>query len=192
MPPTSGIALVDVEGHALRAQRPRHDEAGGTRADDAIAARVIDLRRETLAQRPKLAARQRRIFRGLRVLHPARIEERADHNRDQNERQRIDDRVVRAGQRAVVGDDADQAQREPDPADRGQDARRQHVRPLRLPEEADDREGADELHRDDADGAETDRPRSDAEIGRDPREPEADHDQRLDRRHKEAAAVGDR
>ena len=74
----------------------------------------------------------------------------------------------------------------PDPADRGQNAGGEHVRPLRLPEEADDREGADELHRDNADGAETDRPRSDAEIGRDPREPKADHDQRLDRRHEEA------
>ena len=104
-----GIALVDVEGNALRPQRPRHDEAGGPRAHDAIAARVIDLRRETLPQRTKLAARQHRIFRGLRALHPARIEERADHNRNENERQRIDDRVVRAGQRAVVGDNADEA-----------------------------------------------------------------------------------
>ena len=180
------IALVDVEGHAFRPQRPRHDETRGPCPDNTIAAPVVDLRGETLPQRPKLAARQHRIFRGLRALHPARIEERADHNRNENERQRIDDRVVRAGQRAVIGDDADQAEREPDPADRGQNAGGQHVRPLRLPEEADDREGADELHRDDADGAETYRPRSDTEIGRDPREPKADYDQRLDRRHEEA------
>ena len=103
------VALIDVEGHAFCAQRARHDEAGWPRANDAIAARIIDLRREPLPQRPQLAARQRRIFRGLRIRHPARIEERADHNRNENERQRIDDRVVRAGQRAVICDHADEA-----------------------------------------------------------------------------------
>ena len=187
-PADIAVALEAVEGNAFLEERARHDEAGRTGADDAIAA-LVTRNGRCGAFAVEAIGRAGNLRIGVRpvAFQPVCIEERCGDQRHEEPGQVVDDPVVAAGQLAVAEEDGDQKGRHEGSTCERENARGPEAAAAEAGEEAIDGERRGDLHGDDADRAEPDHAGGDADVRGGTRKAESDHEQEFQRRHGDTA-----